>query len=336
MHRLLNGAPLKTYAEWQELETAQLLAAYLYKPEKWYAHHFRYSVSVLNQIVFGERLVKTTPDLNNFLLAGLQFIASINATLVDFFPSISKLPVSWWGAKWERIGQAHYDIYLTWWKPVKKAVEAGLAPPSFTRDILLHHTTGYTGTDEDAMYLATSIVGGGSDNPRKALNTFVMAAISRPDKFALARQEIDAICGANAERLPRMQDMEGLPIVSAWLKELLRWRPPVLMIPTHESTQDMEFEGLHIPKGTNFLINSIALRDEYEDSDDFRPERWLDEHVMNIIQGHWQFGGGRRVCPGYKVAQQGLFIALARLIYCFDFVAVGIWLSLCLRIVANE
>ena len=48
MHRLPNGAALKTYGEWQELESAQLLAAYLLQPALWHKHHFRYSNSVMH------------------------------------------------------------------------------------------------------------------------------------------------------------------------------------------------------------------------------------------------------------------------------------------------
>lgn len=323
MHQLLNGSCLKTYGEWQELESAHLLAAYLYRPEKWYAHHFRYAASVINKIVFGHRLLKSTPELNTFLHAGLEFVHSMHVSLVDFFPWASRLPEILWRGKWKRMGEAHYNVYLSWWKPVKQALADGTAPPSFTRDVLLHKSTGYTGTDEDAMYLATSIVGGGSDNPRKTLNTFVMAALCHEDSFKRARQEIDALCGVEAERLPYMSDMEQLPFIHAMIKELIRWRPPVLMIPPHELTEDLNFEGYTFPKGTNFILNPIALCNECEQPAEFKPERWLDDQVLNITQGcHWQFGGGRRICVGYRVAQQGLFIALARLIYCFDYTPV--------------
>lgn len=322
MHRLLNGTALETYAEWQETESAQLLAACLYRPQQWHSHHFRYSTSVMNRIVFGHRLVKSTPELNAFLRAGLQFIHSIYASLVDFFPWVSKLPEPLWRGRWARMGQAHHDIYLTWWKPLKQAVMDGTAPASFTRDILLHKDTGYKGNDEDAMYLSTSIVGGGSDNPRKLLNTFVMAALCHPSILVKARREIDGLCGSQAERLPNMLDMANMPYICALIKELLRWRPPVLMIPPHELTQDLHFEGYYIPKGTSFLINAVSVSMECDDYREFKPERWLDEHVRNITHGVWQFGGGRRICPGYRVAQQGLFVAIARLIYCFDYVPV--------------
>jgi cytochrome P450 len=34
---------------------------------------------------------------------------------------------------------------------------------------------------------------------------------------------------------------------------------------------------------------------------------------------HFTFGAGRRVCPGFHVAQRGLFIATSRLLWAFKF-----------------
>ena len=33
---------------------------------------------------------------------------------------------------------------------------------------------------------------------------------------------------------------------------------------------------------------------------------------------HWSFGAGRRVCPGYNLAENSLFILTARLLWAFD------------------
>ena len=63
MHRILNGSPLKTYGEWQELGSVQMLASYLYRLEKWYAHHYRYADSVMHRIVLGEGLEKNNVEL---------------------------------------------------------------------------------------------------------------------------------------------------------------------------------------------------------------------------------------------------------------------------------
>lgn len=92
-------------------------------------------------------------------------------------------------------------------------------------------------------------------------------------------------------------------------------------------TEDLSFEGYFFPKGTNFVINHASIAQDagtYSEPQRLRPERWLDGHEAEIGGGSWQFGHGRRVCVGFKLAQKSLFINLARLIYCFDFKAVRI------------
>ncbi|OCL06829.1 cytochrome protein [Glonium stellatum] len=350
MHHLLNGAALRTYGGWQELETAHLLAACLLQPRRWHKHHFRYANSVVHWIVLGERLLRPTPELDALLAVTIEFVRAINASLVDFFPRLAALPrvLQPWRAYWARMGAAHRAVFVAWWEPVKRAVEAGTAPASFVRDGLLAEDTAYCGTDEEAMYLALSVVSAGSDNTRLALNTFVMAVLCHPGVFERARREIDGVCGdgggsgagggtgagsgtgtgaatASTLRLPTLADMPALPFTCAIIKELLRWRPLVPTIPPHDLTQDLDFEGYRFPAGISFVINSIAVCNAVPDPDAFRPERWIDGKggEANITEGLWQFGGGRRVCVGYRVAQMELFIAVARLIAGFDYKANG-------------
>ena len=57
----LSGAALKMYPLWQQLESVQFLAAYLYS-RLGYSHLHRYSVSSIHRIILGERL------LDQFLL----------------------------------------------------------------------------------------------------------------------------------------------------------------------------------------------------------------------------------------------------------------------------
>ncbi|KAH6679189.1 cytochrome P450 [Halenospora varia] len=322
---LLSSSDLAQYGAWAELESTALLAAYLQRPERWFAHHTRYTLSVVYRIVFGQRVRRRTREVEAFVFAAAEFVASIHASAVDFFPWVAKVfPEYMWRGGWKDMGERHRRIYQAWWRLVKEAVEGGTAPQSWTRDVLLAKETGYTGSDEDAMYLSTSVVGAGADNPRKVLNTFVMAALLYPDVLMRARAAVDGVCGKGADmRLPKIEDMESMPYVCAVLKEVMRWRPSVPLIPPHQLTQDLEFEGYFFPKGTIFVINAIALGQECEHPDEFRPERWIDDDVCNVSQGHWSFGGGRRICVGFRVAQQLLFIALARLIYCFDYEAAG-------------
>ena len=319
MDHLLSGTALKTYSGVLEAESTTLLHNHLHQPEQWYRHNYSFAYSIIQGIVFGERTRQTQKQLDDIRRITVDFVQSINSSIFDFFPSLGIFQPS--RSFWSRMGADHYKVFRAWWDPVMQEVADGVAPPSFTRDVILRSKTKYAADNDEAMYLSTSIVAAGSDNVRMTLNVFVMAAICNPEMIAKARTRIDSVCGPNANRLPNLADMESLPYISAIVKECLRWRPVVPLIPQHHSTKELHFDGYVFPAGTDFVINSLAVCGDVDDPTDFKPERWEDRE-MNILDGLWQFGGGRRVCVGYKIAHQELFIAIAKLIYCFDFVPV--------------
>ncbi|KAI0534432.1 cytochrome protein [Xylaria digitata] len=326
MHSLLNGSALKQYGAWQEEESTQMMAEYIFKPEMWYKHHYRYANSVVHRIALGDRLVKSTDELSELQNVVTFFVGSIGSSFIGWFPDIVKIPkfLHFWAPKWEKLGKWNYDVYQSWYDPVRQKVEAGTASPSFIRDSLLHPETKYKGDDEDCMYVAMQLIEAGSDTTREALNILVMAALEYPETFRRARAEIDRVCGVGADaRLPCLEDMEDLRYICAMAKEIIRWRPIFPLTPDHTLSQDLEFEGYFFPAGVGFVINGPAVCNECEDPDDFKPERWLNGHETDISHGLWQFGGGRRICVGYCLAQRGLFINIARLVQCVDFRATG-------------
>ena len=323
---LLNGAALNAYEKLQELESVHLLAAYLYRPHQWHSHHYRYCISVIHRLILGEGLFKSSPELDDLQRVTTEFLQSINASVIDFFPKLAKLPKFFqpWRSQYITMSLSHRQVFEKRWAPVKEAIARDTAPPSFVRDMLLHDATKYTGTDVDAIYIAMSTISAGSDNPRMAMNAFVMAALCHLDSMQTARDEIDKMCGGHAERLPCFGDMTELPYVYALAKEVLRWRPTVPLIPQHQLTENIEFEGYRFPAGTEFVINGIAVGEDYEHPEVFDPQRWLNGNEANVTHGLWHFGGGRRICIGYRLGQKELFRAFARLLYCLDYAAVNL------------
>lgn len=319
MHHLLSGIALKTYSNVQEAESTTLLYNYLHEPDQWHRHNYSYSYCTAHRIVFGERPRQSKEQLDDIRRITVEFVRSINCSIFDFFPSLGVFQPS--RLFWSRMGIDHYKVLRAWWDPLMQDVANGVAPPSFTRDMLLQSKTKYATNNDEAMYLATSIVAAGSDNVRMAHNVFVMAIVCNPEVMAKARSKIDLVCGLDARRLPTLADMKTLAYVSAIVKECLRWRPVVPLIPQHHSTKEIHFDGYVFPTGTDFVINSLAVCGEVDDPAVFKPERW-ESQEMNITDGLWQFGGGRRICVGYKIAHQELFLAFAKLIYCFDFIVV--------------
>ena len=326
MHRLLSGSQLKIWCTTEGIESIDLLKAYLQEPKQWSSHHYRYATGILYRIVMGYALKKSRKEMNVFQTVAFEFIWSLNRSVIDFFPLLSKLP-TWtqpWRPFWKDMGDRHREAMFEWWVPIKAAVDAGAAEPSFVRDVLLACDSRYLNDDEEAMYLAASVVAAGGDNMRMTMNTFVMAMISHPEVQHRGREELDRIC-EYATRLPVLEDLANAPYVASMVKEVLRWRPTVPLIPPHELTEDLEFEGHLFKAGTCFLINSIALSNEWENADRYDPARWTkgEASEQEPVAHFFGFGGGRRICVGYKVAQQALSLAIARILYCFDITPVG-------------
>lgn len=336
MQHLLTGSALREYAQLEEHESCRLLLSYLRHPERWYKHHFRYSTAILHRIVMGEKLTKTQKQLDEYQCVTNEFLFSLFRSGVDFFPEFAYLlprRLQFWRPYWEKMGDFHKRVFQEWWDPVRKSVQEGTAEASFVRDALLNPESKYTGDDEDAMYLATSLTAAGGDNTRMTLNVFVMAALCEPEAFHQARAELDTTCGSDIEtmRLPRVTDMESMPYMCAFIKEVLRWRPTVPLIPPHQLTEpQLEYEGYNFPKGTNFLVNNISVCYDCVDPGIFWPERWINGQgtESNVIHNFWGFGSGRRICVGYKIEQHILFVAISRLIYCFDYAEVCSYLAL--------
>lgn len=322
MGKLLTRAMTRSFIEWQDLES---ISSYVHEPEKWYLHQSRYATAVLNGVVTGDRLKKTDEELAEYRRVTMEFLGSLFVTWVDFFPVLEQLPRSLqlWQPKWEAIGESHYRVFKAWWSPMKAKFESGTAKASWIRDVVLNPISGFKGGEEEALYLANSVISAGGDNVRMTLNTFVMVSINFPEAFQKCRQEIDRVCGAKGERLPSVDDISTMPYLCAFIKEIMRWRPIVPLVPPHQLTEEMEYGGFVFQKDTNFIINTIAVSADCENPDVFQPERWINGNETNLINGFWGFGGGRRVSIGYKAAQPALFLALSRLIYCFDFKSVS-------------
>jgi len=94
----------------------------------------------------------------------------------------------------------------------------------------------------------------------------------------------------------------------------------------HASTEDDEYEGHFIPKGTTILGNLWAIhhnRDYFKNSHDFIPERYLGSGLNDGSKpypgrdGHSAFGWGRRICPGKLLAENSLFITITRVLWAF-------------------
>ncbi|RKK12166.1 hypothetical protein BFJ66_g10945 [Fusarium oxysporum f. sp. cepae] len=350
MHQILNSNQQNIFHPFQDIESKALLANYLERPEHWYRAHGAFSGSVIMSVVFGRRAGLDDQNMQDSLSVSEEFVNYIapGRALVDHFPFLIKIP--WFKSlqPWRWYGDDLYRrtrrIYKKELDSLRERIKDGSQKPCFMSQFL------DLGKDQEfeedqLLFMGGALMEAGTDTTRLSLDQCVAAAVVWPDWVERARQQLDRICGANAERLPTSQDAPDLPLIKAAVKESVRWKPVIgeTGIP-HASIKDDEFEGYTIPAGTIVTYNHWAIsnsEDEYEQPERFWPERFVNEDLDKPLKGHLGFGAGkhhlnisdqgtdlgkpllgRRVCVGYNVANTNLFIALARLLYCFDFSAV--------------
>ncbi len=106
------------------------------------------------------------------------------------------------------------------------------------------------------------------------------------------------------------------------MKETFRLHPPLPLLTPHESTQDCEVGGYHIPAKTRIIINAWAIHrhpSSYENPWDFNPERFVVSGI-DVKGTHFQllpFGCGRRMCVALPLGLTIVQLALARLLHGF-------------------
>jgi cytochrome P450 len=167
----------------------------------------------------------------------------------------------------------------------------------------------------ELSYIIGVLLEGGLETTTGVLEFFTMASVLYPESVGKAQEELDSVVGK--DRLPSFDDISNLPYVNAFIKEVLRWRPVLPMGVPHSPIKDDEYLGYHIPKGAIIVENQWAINmddESFQDPYEFRPERWLQHPDQPLCT----FGFGRRTCPGKQMAQNSMFIAIARILWAYN------------------
>ncbi|CAO2152172.1 unnamed protein product [Urochloa humidicola] len=112
--------------------------------------------------------------------------------------------------------------------------------------------------------------------------------------------------------------------LNAAMKETLRLHPPAPLLIPHEVVRDTKLHGYDIAAKTRVLVNVWAIgRDtkSWVNADEFQPERFthraFDYGAVNDFR-FIPFGAGRRGCPGIAFGTRLAGLALANVLYHFN------------------
>ncbi|ELU35515.1 cytochrome P450 domain-containing protein [Rhizoctonia solani AG-1 IA] len=81
--------------------------------------------------------------------------------------------------------------------------------------------------------------------------------VQHPDVQARAQKEIDDV--TKSERLPTMADRDSMPYIRSIVQEVLRWQPPLPLGVPRATSEDDEYRGYLIPKGSVVITNSWSV-----------------------------------------------------------------------------
>jgi cytochrome P450 len=327
VHQMTTVSMTGTFVPSQEFEAKQLIFDLGTDNESqrgFYQHMRRYAFSIIMTNTFGTR-VKTLdhPAAQNSIKvqAILRGTSRPGAFLVDEFPPLAKLP------RWllpgrkeaETAAKQVMDIKMILWKQLGEQVAAGKAPHCYAREIYQRKESWYAQglTEEHLIWLTTGLVEAGFETTAATLNSLVLHLAANKTVQDKAHDELVNVVGPN--RLPTFEDVGNLPYLRACVKEMLRMNPILAPGIRHYADEDVVYKGHVIPKGTILIANTAFLHFDpcrFEKPFEFMPERYLDQ--TSDKRDHFTFSTGRRTCPGARLAENSLDIALAGILWAYE------------------
>jgi cytochrome P450 family 710 subfamily A protein len=132
------------------------------------------------------------------------------------------------------------------------------------------------------------------------------------DVLAQVRAEQKAI-RPNDEPITR-DNLEKMTYLHQVVKEILRHRPPAIVVP-HEAKTDFDIDGSLIPKGSIIMPSIMsAVNQGFTNPYEFNPDRFSEANREDVTyaKNYLVFGAGPHSCVGreYAINQLKVFTAL--------------------------
>ncbi|KAF3933053.1 hypothetical protein ABW20_dc0107504 [Dactylellina cionopaga] len=255
------------------------------------------------------------------------------AWLVDMIPWLQYIPEWVPGAGFKKIARNYKKTYEDTlnipFNFAKQEMESGRRPEKSSYIARLLETNPNAEQIELIKNTAATLYAGGADTTVAQLGWFFVAMSLFPEVQIKAKEELDRVIG---HRLPTFQDRVNLPYIEGVFKEALRWNPIAPLCVPHTSDEEEEFRGYRIPKGAA-VVPSVAWfgRDPavYSEPHLYKPERHLSSKANSCASGipdntnerdpnTFAFGFGRRVCPGRRLADAGVWLTIAQALAVFE------------------
>ncbi|XP_071910055.1 6,7,8-trihydroxycoumarin synthase-like isoform X2 [Coffea arabica] len=192
-------------------------------------------------------------------------------------------------------------------------------------DILIQikqeQSSGFELTWDHIKALLMNIFIAGTDTSAATVVWAMTALMKNPSALKKVQAEIRDLVGQKGAVVG--EKLQQLRYLDAVIKEALRLYPPAPVLVARETTQSCNIEGYEIGSKTLVYINDWAISrdpENWERPDEFIPERFLN-NAIDVRGNDFEvipFGAGRRGCPGIHLGLSTVKLALANLLYSFE------------------
>ncbi|XP_044146831.1 cytochrome P450 2K6-like [Bufo gargarizans] len=177
-------------------------------------------------------------------------------------------------------------------------------------------------TNENLTKLVTDLFGAGMETTSTTLRWGLLLMMKYPEIQRKVQSEIEKVIGS-AE--PQVSHRKLMPYTDAVIHEIQRFGNIVPANLPHATTQDVNFRGYLLPKGTYVipLLTSVLYdKDHFAKADEFYPDHFLDSSGNFVRkEAFMPFSAGKRSCAGESLAKMELFLFFTRLLQNLTFQA---------------
>ncbi len=172
-------------------------------------------------------------------------------------------------------------------------------------------------TDAEIRDQVDTLIGAGFDTTAASIAWMTVSTAGDRALWARLRAEADAVLGVDVTDAGDEQ-LRALDLAGRTVRETLRLHPPGVLSP-RQAAEDLTIGGYPIRSGTLLAWSAhLAGRDPdaWPDPLRFDPDRFVDvdDTQQALMDAAWiPFGGGRRNCIGFALAQMELTLILARM-----------------------
>ncbi|XP_073125137.1 strychnine-11-hydroxylase-like [Henckelia pumila] len=287
------------------------------------------SFSLLNNVVcrvaFGSRSPDDHHGFQEILLEVELFEAGFN--VADYFPWLA------WLNKFNGVDRKLEKIFrdLDWF--VDKAIEEHRDPKRVKStdhediiDVLLRiqkePKKAIAMDDKHIKGVLVGIFSAGIDTSSATIEWTMTELVRNPKVKERAEQEVRKMFKGKA-RIEE-NDLQNLIYLKLVIKESFRLHPPAPLLVPRETIEKCTIANKYeIPAKTRVMFNASAIGTDpryWKNPEQFCPERFLDSDI-DFRGQHFEllpFGSGRRGCPGINFALSLVELALANLLYFFN------------------